>query len=476
MSHSLYRQGTYENLSDDFVILTSTGKEFKDIAARINRFREIGFKHGMINIPGVQSPASPRNLVFDSREKVCGVLKDLAKAELELSVLVSGLRDQVTDCCHSADLTPHTVHQSLGFWGRLEKLPPNPILEITTMCGHGRVAPNLVWEMADKVIGQSLDVKATARHMGKLCLCNIFNELRATRLLKKLVADIQAGIIAMPVSSDKSDIGTGKDFGITIDGAKCIQCLECLPYCPLEAIVASPDGSEVFIDAQRCTECGLCHRDKVCPVDAIVAMDLTWPRSLRGKFQPQYGPYRSATTLAKTVKPVSYSTEPFSFRRHELPSEHTSDADGLLRQGEAAILVELGRPYLGTTFRDVQKVVQALLPMGLNLRLQYPNADERSSLADIAADTAAGTLMPEVLEERTGWVVLKLVTKEKNVPETIRCLKQVAADIDTVFALGVLSHVSRDGSTIAERAAIESGVTPAVNCKTNIGLRLMNHR
>ena len=68
-------------------------------------------------------------------------------------------------------------------------------------------------------------------------------------------------------------------------------------------------------------------------------------------------------------------------------------------------------------------------------------------------------------------MVLKLVTAEQRVPETIRCLKQVAADIDTVFALSVLSHVGKDGSTITERAAIESGVTPAVNCKTNVGLR-----
>ena len=475
MSHSLYRQGTYENLSDDFVVLTSTGGEFKDIAARINRFREIGFQHGMVNVPGVQSPSSPRHLVFDSQEKLCGVLKDLARANLELSVLVSGLRDQVTECCQSAGLTPHTVNQSLGFWGRLEKLPPSTILEITTMCGHGRVAPNLVWEMADKVGGQSLDVKAAARRMGKLCLCNIFNEIRAARLLNKLVADLGAGIIARPARLEKSDIGTRKDFGITIDGTKCTQCMECLPCCPVEAIIASPDGGEVVIDAQRCTECGLCRRDEVCPVDAIVALDLTWPRSLRGKFQPQYGPYRSAPTLAKTVKPVSYSTEPFTFRRHELPSEHTSDADGLLGQGEAAVLVELGRPHLGTTFRDVQKVAQALLPLGLNLRQQYPNADERSSLAEIATDAAAGTLIPEVLRERAGWVVLKLVTTEQRVPETIRCLKQVAADIDTVFALGVLSHVSRDGSTIAERAATESGVTPAFNCKTNVGLRLVNH-
>lgn len=469
MSHSLYRQGTYDNLSDDFVVLASPGKEFKDFLARIDQFRKIGFRNGAVNVPGVQSMSSPRHLVYDSKEKVCGGLGDLAKAGLELSVLVSGLRDQVAGCCQTSGLTPHTVNQSFGFWGRTEKLPPFSVLEITTMCGHGRVAPNLVWDMADKVERQGLDVKTAARKMGRLCLCNIFNEVRAAKLLKELGANLRAGLIPIRQFPKSQPLGK-KDFGVTIDDTKCTRCLECLPYCPVEAIVEFNDGNNVGIDAERCTECGLCRQSRICPVNAIVAMDLAWPRSLRGKFQHPYAPYRSAPTLTKKANPVSYSEEMVSFPRRQFPSEHTNDVDGVLRRGEAIVMAELGRPHLGTSFRDVQKVAKALVPYGLDLRRQYPASDERSSLAEVTTDAAAGTFMPEILDEKVGWVVLKLVTPEHRVPDTVRCLRQVSADIYTVFALGIVSRAERDGSTISDRVALGAGVTPAVNCKTNVGL------
>ena len=125
---------------------------------------------------------------------------------------------------------------------------------------------------------------------------------------------------------------------------------------------------------------------------------------------------------------------------------------------------------MGTTFCDVQSVIEAMVPMGLQLRLQYPVADERSSLAELATDAANGILRQEILGERAGWVCLKLVVQEDTVPEVIRSLHQVAIGIDTVFALGIISCVASDGSTVADRVSKQTGIKPAVNCKTNVGL------
>lgn len=469
MTHSLHRQGTYEDLCDDFVVLTFPGREFEDLPARVSKFREIGFRHQPINVPGVESLISARHLVYDSKEKFCAALKDLVAADLELSVVVSGLYNQVKECCRDIGVTPHTVNQSLGFWGRTELLPPFSILEITTMCGHGRISPNLVWDLTRQMRRNSLDAKTAARKMGKLCRCNIFNEVRAAKLIEKLVADLAAGIIAEQFP-EKRDITAKKLFGITIDEKLCIRCLKCIPYCPVAAIAESPNKGEVNIDAKWCTECGMCRQAEICPVDAIVPKDLTWPRSLRGKFQCLYAPYRSAPTLAPTREPLSYNEEIFAYTRHELPTEHTNDVEGLLRHGEAEVVVELGRPHLGTTFIDVQRVSQTLIPFGMRLALQYPVVDERSPLTELITDAAKGIFRPEILGERTGWVLLKLVVLEKRVPEVVRNLQQVAKEIDTVFALDIVSRVAQDGPTVPERLAAEMGVTPAGNCKTNLGL------
>ena len=198
MTHSLHRQGTYANLGDDFVVFISPNREIADLQASISKFREIGSRYEPVNVPGVKSQESARHFVYDSREKVSKVLSDLAAADLGISVIVSGLRDQVTECCRDARISPHTVNQSLGFWGKTQLLPDFRVLEITTMCGHGRIPPNLVWELARQVQQHSLGVKEAARKMGQFCICNIFNEVRAARLLGQLVADLEASTIAKP--------------------------------------------------------------------------------------------------------------------------------------------------------------------------------------------------------------------------------------------------------------------------------------
>ena len=102
--------------------------------------------------------------------------------------------------------------------------------------------------------------------------------------------------------------------------------------------------------------------------------------------------------------------------------------------------------------------------------LQYPVLDDRSPLTELATDVAKGTLRQDVLDERTGWVCLKMVMPEKRAPKVFQELQQVATEIDTVFALDLVSRVDKDGSTAADRVASEIGIEPAPNCKTNIGL------
>jgi ferredoxin len=475
MTHSLYRQGTNDNLGDDFVIFATPDRRLKDLQERMEHFREIGFQHGAVNVPGVPSKVSRRHLVYDGKEKVCEVLRDLAQADLGLSVIVSGLRDRVNECCKLAGLTPHTANQSFGIWGKTERLEPIPILEISTMCGHGRVAPDLIRDKADKVSRDLLDVKVAARQMGQLCVCNIFNEVRAARLLKVLAANLRAGLFDRSALPKFSESVPRKDFGISIEETRCIQCLECIPHCPAGAIVQTGEAGKVAIDADRCTECGLCRQAGICPADAIAGLDLKWPRSLRGTFQRPNRPY-SLGALGKTTRQLAYCEDYSTFRGRDMPSEHTNDVRELLKQGDSVLMVELGRPHLGTTFEDVQKVTKALVPFGLNLGEQSPASDERGSLAEVAADISKGTLLPEILQERAGWVVLRVVMPEDKVPQAIQTLKGVAAEIDTVFSLGIVSRVDKDRRTIAERVFMGEGVAPAVNCKTNVGLGVQRRK
>ena len=466
----MHRQGTYSNLCNDFVVLGWPGSKFDDFDTIRDRYQQLGLSHQPVNVQGVTSTLSWRHLIYDSKEKFHGLLKDLVTADLGLSVTVSGLLDQVTECCRAVGISPHTICQSMGLWGNTKRLPHFRVLEVTTMCGHSRISSNLVLDLAKQIQNRTLDSNQASVKMSKLCCDNIFNKARAAKLMEKLTTDLEAGVISIPESPVVTGITPGKDFGVTINETKCIDCMDCIPYCPMSAIGESTNQGKVSIDAERCTECGVCLDAEICPVEAIVAKDLTWPRTLRAKFHNLHAPYRAAPMLAQVSQPIRSPDEQRIFARHKVHSELTNDVSGFLGHGDAEVIVELGRPHLGVTFRDVQKVSQALIPVGLQLEHQYPAQDARNPLADLTTDTAKSIFRQDILDEKTGWVCLSLHVPENDVPRIFQNLRDVAIEIDTVFAVDVISRMAKNGTTVAERLASEIGAEPAGNCKTNVGL------
>lgn len=458
MTHSNHRQGTCADLGDDFIVLAFPGRHFADLEARQARFREIGKRHAPVNVPGVNTL---HHLVYDTGDKVVAALRDLAAADLGLSVTVTGLLDRTRESILAAGLKPHTVNQSLGIWGKTEKLPQFTTLEITTMCGHSRIAPELVRQMAGQIRDHAIDARAASRKLGKLCLCNIFNELRAAHLMAKLAGEMKEGQASPPGVSCGRDVSSKHDFGVVIDQGLCSKCLDCIPCCPVSAIIESPAG-EITIDPEMCYECGVCLQPGVCPTGAIVARDLAWPRSLRGRFQNLHAPYRASPVLAEVSRPLDTTGEGLPFSSYQIPGELTNDVTGYCRRGHIGIAVELGRPHRGTTFRDVQTVCRALTPHGL----VFPRNDPMSELAI----DAGGSLRPDILEEKAGWVVLRLNVTEGQAASVIRSMRQAASEIDTVMLVNLISPVAADGSLPGDIIAREAGITPAPNGKTNVGL------
>jgi len=126
--------------------------------------------------------------VFTDKETVVQVLEEIRKADLGISIVLSGLFDEVEECCKRTDLKPHTVEHSAGVMGRTERLPDERILGITTMCGHGLVAANLVLEMVKRIRRGKLSIEEAAAKLAGPCICGVFNPKRAERLLSELVS------------------------------------------------------------------------------------------------------------------------------------------------------------------------------------------------------------------------------------------------------------------------------------------------
>ena len=205
MTHSLHRQGNLEDLRGDFVVFTMSAKtvNVKGSAEKMRKFFEILEKHSPVNYGDMKTgnrfnkekddiynniqDNSLVHFVYTDKETVGKVLEDLTKADLGTSVVVSGIVNDTDKLCHKAGLKMHSVEFSGGVHGKLDLLPEKPILEVTTMCGHGMVAANLVKNMARKVKRGKKSLEEASIELSKPCQCGIFNPKRAETLLKKFL-------------------------------------------------------------------------------------------------------------------------------------------------------------------------------------------------------------------------------------------------------------------------------------------------
>lgn len=208
MTHNLHRAGTPESLADDFVLLFMTAHGFNDegSAAQLKRCLEVCIENGAIKIgdaktgahlTGNTTPAqvvaaledrSVPHGVFDDSAKLVAALKQLKTEDIGMSAIVSGLKNKVVQCCKEAELTPHTINESLGRWGRVELLPDDDVLALHTMCGHGMITVSLIEEVAAQVKAGKLTPEEGAEKLYRPCGCGVFNTHRAADLLRAMCA------------------------------------------------------------------------------------------------------------------------------------------------------------------------------------------------------------------------------------------------------------------------------------------------
>lgn len=188
MTNTLHRRGARDEVERDYVLKCSLVDNKQEGAAEKKKaFVDIARKHGPIEVRLPDgSTATVHEFVFDNAAAVSGALADLKAADLGISVIVSGVIEQVGNCCREAGLSLHTVEHSLGIMGRRERLPGMDIVDIGSLCGHGMVSHNLIGKMVEMVKTRRLSSEAAAAYLAKPCTCGAFNPRRAEEILERL--------------------------------------------------------------------------------------------------------------------------------------------------------------------------------------------------------------------------------------------------------------------------------------------------
>jgi hypothetical protein len=208
MTHSLHRRGSACSLKDDFVILVTPAVNVNHVGSgpKLWKVLDIITEVGPNNIGSYETgtiytgatieeirenmPETPRvRCCFDSKEKMLEVVRRIKEEDLGLSVVLSGLNEDILDMCQELDIKPHSVNYSLGVHGATELLPPEEVLELITMCGHGMISKDLVAKAIEEVKKGKKSPYDAAVMVGQPCVCGIFNVSRAEKLLSKYIQD-----------------------------------------------------------------------------------------------------------------------------------------------------------------------------------------------------------------------------------------------------------------------------------------------
>jgi hypothetical protein len=206
MTHTLHRKGTKENLKNDYVLLCMSAKTINEDGCeeKMREFLRIVLRHNPVNIGDMRTgnmfDASTEDIlakvsstsivhgVFTNHEDVVNALQELKKADLGMSVVVSGVFDSVEKFLPEAGLARHSIDFSAGIWGKKEKLPSQDILEVTTMCGHHMVASNLVKSLVKDIKTGAISPDEAGKRLAMNCECGVFNPARASKLLAEMAA------------------------------------------------------------------------------------------------------------------------------------------------------------------------------------------------------------------------------------------------------------------------------------------------
>ncbi|MGH7794155.1 MAG: hypothetical protein ACREQ2_04520 [Candidatus Binatia bacterium] len=202
---------------DDFIVfaMASRGMNDNDLVEKYRAFLRLALKHNPVNLGdatkgGMLRPRRDLNpkahwrrdhrpdpqeviagieghttvaAVFDNYDDMKAFVEEVRDAKLGISVNISAPVDEARRCCGETEITPHSVEYSLGFCGRIDKLPDATVLELTTMCGHGMVSAGFAKKMMDWVKENRRSSGQAAGMMARFCSCGVFNISRAQTIL-----------------------------------------------------------------------------------------------------------------------------------------------------------------------------------------------------------------------------------------------------------------------------------------------------
>jgi len=209
-----------------------------------------------------------------------------------------------------------------------------------------------------------------------------------------------------------------------------------------------PGRVYIEIDQDACTDCGICLRADICPVNALYQEVVPWPREIRGILSNPLIEFKGSQVPGRGTEEMK-----------------TNDVKGSYLPGEVGVGVELGRPGVGAYFRDVEIVAMALMGAGIGYKLA-----EENPVTHFMSDKTTGKLRDDVLGEKATSAIIEGKCKLEKLPEALKALQEAAEKVDSVFTVEVITKVTPEGEVPIKPVLDELGIWYSVNSKNNLGM------
>lgn len=226
----------------------------------------------------------------------------------------------------------------------------------------------------------------------------------------------------------------------------CMGCAECVPYCPVDAILMK-DGFGT-IDEDECVECGVCMRSAVCPNDAFFEpLEVyEWPRLIRKAFS-------DPTALHPGTKMLGRGTEEIK----------TNDVTARTKRGQLGVALEFGRPAVGARLSEIEKMSTALARLPIHFEPHNP-------VTRLMTDLETGRINDEVKNEKVLSAILEFRAAQEDLPEVAATIQEVAPDLETIFSWSIICRFDPDGSIPVLPLLEKLGLQVRPNAKINLGM------
>jgi NAD-dependent dihydropyrimidine dehydrogenase PreA subunit len=228
-----------------------------------------------------------------------------------------------------------------------------------------------------------------------------------------------------------------------IDVDVCNGCRQCAIVCPVQAIQMI--DNKAVVDEEKCVECSVCYRDANCPVNAIRMKRLKWPREIRI-------PFSNVVATHKITGISGRGTEEMK----------TNDVTNRYGFGEVGVSIELGRPGVGTKFRNIELFTTKFSSIGVIY-------EEKSPVTTLIIDDD-GHINEDVKEERVLSAIIEFKIPTEKLPQVLEVIRDVEREIDTVFSVGIASRIDKNNTEDIIHQVSQLGFEVRPNAKINIGL------